>query len=214
MSNWAAEVPNLHWRRIASSRSASRRKSADGAKPEPRRQLRAYYELRAAAGEDVHGEANFVMRYSPGSVLDAGCGTGRVGRELNRRGIDVVGGDSDGEMLATARDRCSSASWMEADLSEIQLGRAFDVVLMAGNVINFVIPELRGQVVENLVRHLSPGGLLINGHAVRPDGCPPAMFAAWAGAAGLELVEHWSTWDRDVYTEGSDWSLTVHRLGR
>ncbi len=30
---------------------------------------------------------------------------------------------------------------------------------MAGNVINFVIPESRRQAVENLVRHLRPGGL-------------------------------------------------------
>jgi 2-polyprenyl-3-methyl-5-hydroxy-6-metoxy-1,4-benzoquinol methylase len=55
----------------------------------------ATYERRAAAGEDVHGEANFVERFAPRSVLDAGCGTGRVGRELARRGLDVVGVDID-----------------------------------------------------------------------------------------------------------------------
>jgi 2-polyprenyl-3-methyl-5-hydroxy-6-metoxy-1,4-benzoquinol methylase len=47
----------------------------------------ATYERRAAAGEDVHGEANFVQRFAPASVLDAGCGTGRVGIELARRGL-------------------------------------------------------------------------------------------------------------------------------
>src|ERR1700686_3194622 len=57
----------------------------------------------AASGVDVHGEASFVMRGSPGSVLDAGCGTGRVGIELARRGVDVVGVDADASMLATAR---------------------------------------------------------------------------------------------------------------
>ena len=59
------------------------------------------YELRATAGEDVHGEANFVARFSPGSVLDAGCRTGRVGRELHRRGVHVVGVDLDKVMLET-----------------------------------------------------------------------------------------------------------------
>jgi SAM-dependent methyltransferase len=170
------------------------------------------YELRAAAGEDVHGEANFVTRFSPLSLLDAGCGTGRVGRELFRRGVDVVGVDVDAEMLSTARDRCPSASWIEGDISAIRLGRTFDVVLMAGNVINFAMPESRQQVVENLVRHLGPGGLLINGHSIRPDGCAPAAFAAWAEAAGLELVEHWSTWEQAAFVDGSDYSLTVHRL--
>ena len=170
------------------------------------------YELRAAAGEDVHGEANFVTRFAPGSVLDAGCGTGRVGRELHRRGVDVVGVDLDGEMLKTARARCPSVSWIDGDISAIRLGRTFDIVLMAGNVINFVVPELRRQALENLVRHLEPTGLLINGHSIRPDGCPPAMFATWAEAAGLEPVERWSTWDQDVFVESSDYVLTVHRL--
>jgi SAM-dependent methyltransferase len=170
------------------------------------------YELRAAAGEDVHGEANFVMRFSPGSVLDAGCGTGRVGRELFRRGVDVVGVDLDGEMLETARARCPSVSWIEGDISVIQLGRTFDIVLTAGNVINFVTPESRRRALENLAGHLQPGGLLINGHSIRPEGCPPAAFAAWAEAAGLELLERWSTWDQDAYLDSSEYCLTVHRL--
>jgi SAM-dependent methyltransferase len=170
------------------------------------------YELRAAAGEDVHGEANFVMRFSPGSVLDAGCGTGRVGRELHRRGVDVVGVDLDAEMLETARVRCPLVEWLEGDVSSIRLGRTFDIVLMAGNVINFVAPELRRQTLENLVRHLRPTGLLINGHSIRPDGCPPAIFAAWAEALGLEPVERWSTWDQDSFADDSDYALTIHRL--
>jgi SAM-dependent methyltransferase len=170
------------------------------------------YELRAAAGEEVHGEANFVMRFSPGSVLDAGCGTGRVGRELHRRGVDVVGVDLDAEMLETARARCPSVEWIEGDVSSIRIGRKFDVVLMAGNVINFVTPELRRQALENLVQHLPTSGLLINGHSIRPDGCPPAMFAAWAEAVGLERLERWSTWDQDPFADSSDYALTVHRL--
>lgn len=170
------------------------------------------YELRAAAGENVHGEADFVMRFSPGSVLDAGCGTGRVGRELYRRGVDVLGVDLDAEMLATARARCPAVSWIEGDISVIQLGRTFDIVLMAGNVINFVTPESRRRALENLAGHLRPSGHLITGYSVVPDGCSPALFAAWAEATGLELVERWSTWDHDAFVEPSDYALTVHRL--
>jgi SAM-dependent methyltransferase len=171
------------------------------------------YELRSAAGEDVHGEANFVMRFSPGSVLDAGCGTGRVGRELYRRGVDVVGVDIDGEMLETARARCPSVSWIEGDISVIQLGRTFDIVLMAGNVINFVVPDSRRRAVENLTAHLRPAGQIIIGHSVVPDGCSPFLLASWAAEIGLEMVERWSTWDRAPFVEPSDYALTVLRLG-
>ena len=62
---------------------------------------RRFDELRAS-GADVHGEATFVLSFSPSSVLDAGCGTGRVAIELARTGVDVVGVDADQSMLATA----------------------------------------------------------------------------------------------------------------
>ncbi len=81
----------------------------------------ATYTRRAAAGEDVHGEANFVQRFAPSSVLDAGCGTGRVGRELARRGVDVVGVDIDPEMLGTARRTTPDLDWRLADLATVEL---------------------------------------------------------------------------------------------
>ena len=50
------------------------------------------YELRAQQGEDIHGEANLVeklllksyppLHQPPYSVMDAGCGTGRMGIEF------------------------------------------------------------------------------------------------------------------------------------
>ena len=62
----------------------------------------ATYRAREQAGQNVHGEADFVESFHPASVLDAGCGTGRVGIELARRGIEVVGVDLDLGMLSTA----------------------------------------------------------------------------------------------------------------
>ena len=56
------------------------------------------FDALAASGMDVHGEAGFVMRFAPATVLDAGCGTGRVAVELARRGCTVVGVDADASM--------------------------------------------------------------------------------------------------------------------
>lgn len=39
------------------------------------------------AGHKMHGEADFVASFEVHSVLDAGCGTGRVAIELARRGF-------------------------------------------------------------------------------------------------------------------------------
>ena len=73
----------------------------------------------AASGTDVHGEAAFVMRYRPATLLDAGCGTGRVAVEVARRGVEVVGVDLDASMLATARRLGPTVEWHEADLATL-----------------------------------------------------------------------------------------------
>ena len=129
----------------------------------------------ASAGVDVHGEAALVDSYGPGSVLDAGCGTGRVAIELSRRGHPVVGVDADAAMLESARDKAPDLAWIEGDLSDpgLELGRIFDVVVMAGNVLIFVASGTEGRVIANAARWLVPGGRLVAGYSLRPGGFGP-----------------------------------------
>jgi SAM-dependent methyltransferase len=171
----------------------------------------ATYERRAAAGEDVHGEAEFVQRFAPTSVLDAGCGTGRVGRELARRGLDIVGVDIDPEMLDTARRKAPGVDWHLADLVTVDLSRSFDVIVMAGNVMIFLKPGTESVVVANMARHLQPDGLLIAGFQIMPDRLTVQRYDEIAANAGLALAERWSTWDRDAWDTGNDYAVSVHR---
>jgi len=170
----------------------------------------AVFEQRDAAGEDVHGEASFVQRFAPRSVLDAGCGTGRVARELARRGVEVVGVDRDPDLLATARRKAPHLDWRLDDLRVIDLGRTFDVVLLAGNVMIFLAPGSEGDVVAAMARHLAPSGLLIAGfqldYAITLD-----QYDALAAAAGLRLAERYATWTADPWTPGGDYAVSVHR---
>ena len=121
---------------------------------------------------DMHGEAALVASYRPATVLDAGCGTGRVAIELARRGHDVVGADVDPAMLAAARTKAPELTWVEADLTDpgLDLGRTFDVVVMAGNVLIFVPTGTEGQAIANAARFLAPGGRLVAGYSLRPGG--------------------------------------------
>jgi SAM-dependent methyltransferase len=171
----------------------------------------AAYERRAAAGENVHGEADFVMRFDPKTVLDAGCGTGRIARELARRGVDIDGVDHDEQRLSTARRKAPDLAWHCADLAAIDLGRTFDAILLAGNVMIFLTPGTERDVVSNLARHLTPGGRLIAGFSLRPDQLSAADHDRLATAAGLTLAERWSTWDRDPWDPKRDYQLSVHR---
>ena len=171
----------------------------------------ASYERRAAAGENVHGEADFVMRFAPATVLDAGCGTGRIARELARRGVDVVGVDLDDTMLSTARRKAPDLAWHCADLASIDLGRTFDVILLAGNVMIFLTPGSEDAVLSNLARHLAPAGSLIAGFSVRSGQLTVADHDRLATAAGLSLAERWSTWEQQPWVPAGDYQLSVHR---
>lgn len=168
------------------------------------------FDALAAEGVDVHGEASFVAALGPASVLDAGCGTGRVTIELERRGIDVVGVDSDASMIDAARRRSPQTAWVHADMASVDLGRRFDVVVMAGNVPLFTPPGTNRDLVAGCARHLAPAGLLVAGFQLDRSYSLDAYDEDTA-AAGLQLVERFATWDRDRFEAGGAYAVSVHR---
>ena len=163
----------------------------------------------AASGTDVHGEAAFVMRYRPATLLDAGCGTGRVAVEVARRGVEVVGVDLDASMLATARRLGPNVEWHEADLGTLSIGKTFEVIVMAGNVLLFTAAGTQPSVVANCARHLAPGGLLVSGFQLG-RGYALDEYDDACIAAGLVLHERYATWDRDPFTSPGDYAVSVH----
>ena len=167
----------------------------------------------AASGESVHGEADLVCSLlASGSVLDAGCGTGRVAIELAARGYDVAGVDLDPGMLDTARAKAPHLSWTLADLLDVDLGRRFDLIALPGNVMIFLTPGTEADVVVNLARHLEPSGLLVAGFQLGADRYGLDAYDAHAAAAGLELVDRWSTWDREWFdSTDASYAVSVHR---
>ena len=171
----------------------------------------AVYKARAQAGENVHGEADFVAALGPRTVLDAGCGTGRVAIELARRGLSVVGVDIDPRMLRTARANGPDLEWHLADLSRINLRRRFDVVVMAGNVMIFLAEGTEAAVVQNMARHLAPGGALVAGFQLSIGYLQLDAYDRLAADAGLVLAARYSTWDGAPWDERHTYAVSVHR---
>lgn len=172
----------------------------------------------AASGENIHGEADLVddlLSQTGGRrVLDAGCGTGRIAIELDRRGFTVTGIDSDPEMIAEARSKAPSLTWLLGDLAELSpdaYTEPVDLVLLAGNVMIFLEPGTEQQALANLAGTLTPGGVLVAGFSVRPEGLTPEGYDELAAAAGLDPVARWATWDRERFT-GGDYVVSVHRV--
>jgi SAM-dependent methyltransferase len=165
-----------------------------------------------ATGKSPHGEADFIESLHPRSVLDAGCGMGRVAMELARRGIDAVGVDLDDDLLAYARRSQPSIQWLHDDLATMDLERWFDVVAMPGNVMIFCRADDRAGIIRNTAVHLEPEGLLVAGFQLDAGEEPLSLdeYDALCRAAALELIERWSTWDREPY-RGGTYAVSVHR---
>lgn len=164
----------------------------------------------ARQGRDVHGEADFVLGLHPRTVLDAGCGTGRVAIELARRGVDAVGVDADASMVATARRLAPTQEWLELDLVTLHLDRVFDVVVLAGNVPLFTPPGTEAALVAGCARHVGPGGALVAGFQL-DRGYTLDDHDAAVAATGLVPAGRYATWDRQPFTEGHRYAVSVHR---
>ena len=182
----------------------------------------------AREGRYLHGEADLVDELiggPPATVLDAGCGTGRVAIELARRGYRTVGVDVDPEMLGAASAKAPEQCWQLADLAELDAaGLGADLVVAAGNVMLFLRPGTLPVVVANLVSALRPGGLLVAGFSLGPRlpvgiaiahgpdarTLDLATYDAACAACGLSLASRWATWEKAGY-DGGDYAVSVHR---
>jgi SAM-dependent methyltransferase len=174
-----------------------------------------------AEGRSAHGEADLVLYLltrDPGdgpsaSVLDAGCGTGRVAIELARRGHVTIGVDRDADLLASARAKAPDLRWVEADLvalgDHVEPG-SIDLAVLAGNVLIFLDPGTEAATVAALAATLRPEGLLVAGFQVRGGGYDTGQLDADAAVAGLSLRHRWSTWDREPWSAGGGYQVSVH----
>lgn len=166
-------------------------------------------------GADLHGEARCIdaLAGRNARILDAGCGQGRVGGELARRGHTVVGVDADPELVAAARADHPAAMWLVGDLSELDRaipgsGEPFDVIVCAGNVMTFLAPGTAPEVLTNFRRLLAPGGRLVVGFGAG-RGYSFDEFFADAAHAGLAVVLRLATWDLQPWTPASDFLVAV-----
>jgi SAM-dependent methyltransferase len=184
----------------------------------------ARLEALARTGKGMQGEADFVggLLRPPARVLDAGCGTGRVGIELRQRGYDVVGVDVERSMLAVARERDPDGVWLLRDLGALDpddpaLEGAFDIVLLAGNVVPLLAEGAEADVVRRLAGCLGADGMLVAGFGLDVDHLPldhaPVTlndYDRWCVTARLVLRDRFATWERATCNGPTGYAVSVH----
>jgi SAM-dependent methyltransferase len=105
-------------------------------------------ELYAQLPEMGEGEQIAEAVPAGGSILELGCGTGRITRQLVRLGFHATAVDESVEMLA----HVENAETVCARIEGLDLGRRFDAVLLASNLINSD-PETRRAFLATCRRH-------------------------------------------------------------
>lgn len=171
----------------------------------------------AREGADLAGEARFVDAMVPrgARVLDAGCGSGRVGGFLAAAGHCVVGVDVDPVLIEAAEQDHPGSRWIVSDLADLDLPSAgiaepFDVIVSAGNVMAFLAPSTRVQVLKRLRGHLAEDGRAVIGFGAGRD-YEFARFLDDAAEAGLAPDLLLSTWDLRPFTDDSDFLVALLR---
>jgi trans-aconitate 2-methyltransferase len=95
------------------------------------------------------------------TVLDAGCGSGRVTAELVKRVPDgrVIAVDGSPAMIEKARERLGDgAAYLVADLSELKIGEPVDLIFSTAT-FHWILDHDR--LFERLRAALRPGGRLV-----------------------------------------------------
>jgi SAM-dependent methyltransferase len=100
----------------------------------------------------------------PGSsILELGCGAGRVTHPLVAMGHRVVAVDESADMLAHVR----GARTVQAAIESLELPERFDVVVLGSNLINVPDDDQLAAFLTTCARHLSAHGcVLLERHPV------------------------------------------------
>jgi SAM-dependent methyltransferase len=130
-----------------------------------------FYDLLAEFDPSIRGDIEIYAALSEGrrSVLELGCGSGRVSQALAHRGLTVTGVDLAPAMLDKARQRRRQAPEAVArrlryrlgDMAALDLPERFDLVLAPYFALAHLDLEAQQRCLDGLARRLAPDGLAV-----------------------------------------------------
>jgi len=125
--------------------------------------LVALYDTLNPFGDDSEFFCKQAEKLSAKTIIDLGCGTGRLTCELARRGHQMTGIEPSKAMLALARARpyADQIKWMQGSFEQMD-GLQADMVLMTSHVAQFLLDEKEWRaMLQTAHKALNNGGHLI-----------------------------------------------------
>ncbi len=133
-----------------------------------------------------------------GPVLELGCGTGRISREIARAGIDIVGIDASASMLEIFRQHlrgedaalAGRIQLKEGDLRTVDLERTFPLIILPFRVLQHMYTlEDQKRAFATIARHMEAGSTALF------DVFLPRFERVYSGIGEVDDQTEWTTGD-------------------
>jgi 2-polyprenyl-3-methyl-5-hydroxy-6-metoxy-1,4-benzoquinol methylase len=112
--------------------------------------------------EDIKLYLNIAKQYSVKSILDVGCGIGRLSIPLSEKAFEVTAIDNIKTVIDAAQKRSSKVEWVCANINELNLNKRFDLIILSLDFINhFHHSNDLMLILKSIQTQLSDTGLII-----------------------------------------------------
>lgn len=152
--------------------------------------------------------------HPPRSVLDLGCGTGRLLSQLAGHGITGTGVDLQPDLVAWAKERHPALQLEVADLRTVRLDTTFDVIVSVGNTLAYLHTEVElAAAFTTAAAHTHPGTILALA-TLTGTGTGTRSSSEITTSLGPATVDTSSEWDpaESILTTSRTWRFTSGRI--
>ena len=104
------------------------------------------------------GILSYLNPKPPETILDLGCGTGDLTKEISLTGATVIGVDSSSDMIIKAKSKFPEIQFYQMDARELKYDVQFDAIF--SNAVLHWIPE-KEIVIEKMYSQLNDNGRIV-----------------------------------------------------